>query len=133
MILTATGTIESVARFITVLLTFLFVLALTYYTSKFIANYQKKSMLSGNMEVMETTRIAQNKYLQIVRAGDRYFMIAVCKDTVTMLSELEPEQLDFKTAGGENLPAMDFKNVLEKAKTFTKNARREKKQADKDE
>lgn len=134
MILTASGTLESVTRFVTALLTFLFVLVLTYYSSKFIAGYQKQTMRAANMEVVETTRIAQGKYLQIVRAGERYFMIAVCKDTVTMLSELEADQLILQTgSGGEKTRMLDFGSVLERTKAFTKNAHKEKKQAGKDE
>ncbi len=127
MILTASGTFESAVRFISSLLIFLFVLVITYFTSKFIANYQKQTMLSGNMEVVEVTRIAPNKYLQIVRAGKEYFLIAVCKDTITMLSKLDSEQLDFSRESGSGGQTPDFKAILEKAKNSRK------KQADKNE
>jgi flagellar protein FliO/FliZ len=71
-------------------------------------------MITGNMELKETLRISNNKYLQIVRAGDKYLVMAVCKDTVTMLTELTEDELDFTAAPVE--AGMDFKGIMEKAR-----------------
>ena len=118
--LLASGSIESIARLITTLLIFIFVLFITFWTSKFIAGYQKKNMITGNMEVVEMVRIAQNKYLQIVRAGEQYYMIALGKDTVTLIAQLDPEELQFKTETSEQSQYVDFKAILEKAKNSRK-------------
>ncbi len=127
MILMSSGTLESVVQLFTAIIIFVFVLFITFWTTKFIAKYQKQTMASGNMEVVETTRIAPNKYLQIVRAGNRYFMIALGKETVTMLSELDPEQLELKEDVQGDIQPIDFKAIFDKAKNIRK------KQADKDE
>lgn len=116
----ASGSIESVARLLTTLLIFIFVLFITFWTSKFIAGYQKQNMMTGNMEVVETVRIAQNKYLQIVRAGEQYYMIALGKDTVTLIAQLNPEELQLKKDVSGQGQYMDFKAILEKAKNSRK-------------
>ena len=77
--------INSIAQFLTVLLIFIGVLALTYFTTRWIASYQKGKMLSGNIHVLETFKITQNKYVQIIRVGEHYYAIAIGKDTVTLL------------------------------------------------
>ncbi len=118
--LLASGSIESVARLITTLLIFIFVLFITFWTSKFIAGYQKKNMMTGNMEVVEMVRIAQNKYLQIVRAGEQYYMIALGKDTVTLIAQLNPDELQFKPETSGQIQYADFKSILEKAKNSRK-------------
>ena len=118
--LLASGSIESVARLLTTLLIFIFVLFITFWTSKFIAGYQKQNMMTGNMEVVETVRIAQNKYLQIVRAGEQYYMIALGKDTVTLIAQLNPEELQLKKDDSEQGQYLDFKAILEKAKNSRK-------------
>lgn len=133
MILTIDGPLESAVRFITVLLIFLFVLALTYFTTRMIGGYQKQKLSMGNIEVMETMRLAQNKYLQIIRAGEKYLLIAICKDSVTLLSELSPEQMIFTQQNGKPDQMPDFNGILEKAKQWKKDRSDEKKQADKDE
>lgn len=127
MILMSSGAVESVVQLFTAIIIFVFVLFITFWTTRFIAKYQKQTMTSGNMEVVETTRIAPNKYLQIVRAGDRYFVIGIGKDTITMLSEIEAEQLNLKTDSEGDIQPIDFRAILEKAKNSRK------KQADKDE
>ena len=93
------------------LLLFVVVLGITAAVTKWMANYQKQQSANENIEVIETTRIANNKYIQIIRAGGRYMVIAVCKDTVTMLGEIpEGELKETKPVQGFN-----FKEILEKA------------------
>lgn len=101
----------SYAQFITVLFIFVAVLGVTAWTTRWMANYQKQQYVNENIEVIETTRIANNKYIQIIRAGEKYMVIAVCKDTVTMLGEIpEGELKETKLVQGFN-----FKEILEKA------------------
>ena len=64
MILLTTGT-GGYAQFITVLLMFVIVLGVTALTTKWIANYQKQQSVNENVQVIETTRIANNKFIQI--------------------------------------------------------------------
>ena len=81
------------AQFIAVLVIFVIVLGVTALTTKWIAGYQKQQNANSNIEVIETSRLTNNKYLQIIRVGETYMVIAVCKDTVTMLGEIPGEQL----------------------------------------
>ena len=115
MILTMTGGIESVVRFLVVLFIFLFVCVLTYFGTRFIATLQKGQMNCTNIDVVETFRIAPNKYVQIIRIADEYVAICVCKDTVTFLTKVDKGQLELtsdKTVVGTAV----FKDILEKAK-----------------
>ena len=106
---------NSVLELITVLFIFIFVLAVTYYLTKWIAGYQKGQMINKNIEGLEAFRLSNNKYIQIIRIGDKYLAIAVCKDTVTVITELSKEQLHFfeenTTGSGQS-----FKELLQKAK-----------------
>ncbi len=113
MFLTVSNGLNSVAQFFTVFIIFLFVLAITYFSTRVIAGVEKKRMISGNMELLDALRIANNKYLQIVKIGERYLCIAVCKDTVTMLLELKKE--DIKEIRPESMP-VDFQVLFDKVK-----------------
>ena len=109
------------AQFITVLLLFVAVLGITAAVTKWLANYQKQASANENIEVIETTRIANNKYIQIIRAGGKYMAIAVCKDTVTMLGEIPEDTLkETKPVQGFN-----FKELLDKAMNKKDAAREE--------
>lgn len=114
MMLTAGGGLHSFVQFLTVLILFVFVLVITYFVTRWMAGFQKAQMTAANMEIIDTMRISQNKYLQIIRAGDKYFVIAVCKDNVTMLTELSEESIIRKQNVGKQNAS--FQEVLQKMK-----------------
>lgn len=114
MLLSINSGVESLFQFLTALFIFIFVLAITFLTTKYIAAIQKGKVKAGNMELIETLRISNNKYLQIVRVGEKYLCMAVCKDTVTMLGEINKEEMVFHE---NNVDAgMEFQKILEKVK-----------------
>ena len=114
MLLSMTSGLDSIVQFITILFIFAFILAITWVSTRYIAGIQKEQYKTGNMELVETLRISNNKYLQIVRVGSKYFCMAVCKETVTMLGEIQKEDMVFNE---NNLNAgMDFQKILEKVK-----------------
>ena len=118
----------SYAQFITVLLIFAAVLGVTAWTTKWMANYQKQQSANENIEVIETTRIANNKYIQIIRAGGKYMAIAVCKDTVTMLGEIPEGQLRKSEKASVR---KSFRELLDKAVKRDESAREEPKHDEK--
>ena len=109
--------INSFAQFLTVLIIFVGVLALTYFTTRWIATYQKGKMRSGNIQVLETLKIAQNKYIQIVRVGNHLYAIAIGKDSMTLLGELSEDEIHIQEDVGM-MPNMNFKQLLENAKNM---------------
>lgn len=119
-------TAGSVAQLIAVLVIFVVVLGVTAWVTRWIADYQKQYG-SGNIEIIETTRISNSKYLQLVRAGETYMVIAVCKDTVTMLGEVPAEQLNLKAYPQERT---SFKELFEKTIKTNSSGRSETKDGD---
>ncbi len=108
-------TVNSFAQFVTVLIIFVIVLALTFFVTRFIANYQKVVGNSGsNIEVIETYRISPSKYVQIIRVGKKYVSIVVCKDSVTTLTELSEDELE-KPVEDEKSSA-SFKEIMDNLK-----------------
>ncbi|MCF0130682.1 MAG: flagellar biosynthetic protein FliO [Pseudobutyrivibrio sp.] len=118
LLLASTG--ESIYQLIVVLFIFVGVLAITYYTTRWIAGYQKSRSFNNNLEVVETLKITPNKYIQIIRAGeDNYYVIAIGKDEVVHLGTLSKEQLQevAECPTASSMPQVDFKSILDK---FTK-------------
>ena len=111
----SSGTIDSIAQLISMILIFIFVLALTYFTTRFVGSYQKNKMAGSNVNVLETFRISNNKYIQIIKIGKKYFAIAVCKDTRTYLCELDGEDLIYNSTTTET-HSDSFKGILDKLK-----------------
>lgn len=120
-VLLAVDIFDSIIRLISAVAVFIFVLAATYLTTKFIGNYQKNTMHGNNFDVIETYRITNSKYLQLIRVGTEYVVIAVCKDTVTMICKVTKEQIDIpkmdtKDKSGNSLTA--FSEMFEQMKNL---------------
>ena len=111
-------------QLIGVVLVFLLVLALTYFTSKWIGNYQRVNMKNKNLQIIESINVGSNKFICLVKAGEVYLVVAVGKDEITMLAQLTEEQLselpvyDSNEVGafGKSVAADNFQEVLEKVK-----------------
>ncbi|MBO4338058.1 MAG: flagellar biosynthetic protein FliO [Lachnospiraceae bacterium] len=112
MIIAQTGGIYSVTRLITVILLFIFVLGITYVTSRYVASFQKKFMGSHNIEVIEGVRLGQGSVLEIVKVGNRYLLLSVSKDGARFIAELDEKDITLKEASSEQ---QDFSNILKKA------------------
>ena len=92
---------NSFFQFIGVLLVFLFVLVITYVTTKWIAGYQQGMVKNRNVQIVETFRVTNNKYIQIIQIGKKYLAVSVCKDTMNTLVELTEEDLTWKPSAEE--------------------------------
>lgn len=93
VILANSSSAGGIAQLITVILIFLFVLLITVFTTKLVGDYQKIQSVNSNMEVIETIRVANGKYLQVVRVGSKYIVIGIGKDEVSMLTEIKEDEL----------------------------------------
>lgn len=119
MLLTVSNGMNSFLQLCTVLIIFVFVLVITWAATKWIANVQNSNKTEGgNIEVVETYRLTANKYIQIIRTGEKYLAVAICKDTVTMLAEVPAEQIHMPDRSANSMP--DFKRIFEKAKIMDK-------------
>lgn len=108
------SSLESIGQLICVILLFLFVLFLAYMAARIAGSFQSNVLnKNSNVEVIEIFRLSNNKVIEIVKIGNRYLALAVCKDSVTLLSELNEDELKIQKA---SLEPINFKNVLDKIK-----------------
>lgn len=104
---------NNILQLLGMVVVFILVLAATYYATKWIAKSGAIQSCSSNIKVIETYKIAPNKYIQIIQLGDRYYSIGVTKDHITFLTSLEEEQLDLQKAD-TSLPNVSFMEVMGK-------------------
>lgn len=93
MILLASS-LESFIQLLGALVIFAFVLVITYFTTRWIGNYQKTNVQNRNLQFIESIGVGNNKFISLVKAGKVYLVVAVGKDEVTMLAQLTEEQLE---------------------------------------
>lgn len=90
---------------------FIFVLALTYFVTRWIGNYQKMQLKSRNIQVIETMRITNNKYIQIVKVAEEYLIVSVTKDRVELLTKLDEKSVQKLHLPEEKQPE-SFQEIL---------------------
>ncbi len=129
MLLVTTSAIDSAAQLLTVIVLFIVVLIATWLTTRYIAGVQKGKLSGSNFETVDTFRLSQNKYVQIIRIGHRYLAVAVCKDTVTVLCELQEDEITFRDEAFTQ-KAVSFEDFLNKAKEIA--GKKQKRTIDKD-
>lgn len=111
MTLLSSHTLSDIAQLFTVLIIFIFVLALSMVCAKWMGNYQKAQASGDSAEVIETIRIAQGKWIQIIRIGSKYKVIAVSRDSVTYLGDVDESDIKVRDSEEKKL----FSEILSKA------------------
>ncbi len=87
------SSLDSFLKLISVLLVFVFVLAITYVVTRWTAGYQKVRMKSKNLQIIETIQAGNNKMICLIKAGTEYLVVSVGKDEIHPLMTLKEDQL----------------------------------------
>lgn len=110
--------LKNVLELVVILIIFVAVLAATYFVTIWLGKSGMVQAQSKNIKIIEAFKIDQNKYIQIIQIGNKYYSIAISKDNITFISELDEEQLDLS-----NIPTrspIQFQTVLDKIKKTKK-------------
>ncbi len=119
MILLSNSSFGNFLELVGVLIAFVLVLIATYFTTRWIGNYQKVHQTNKNLKVIETLRLTNTKYIQIVQAGTEYLVIAIGKDEIHLLAQLTKEQLTElpqDMSGNSAVTQDNFQDILNKVK-----------------
>ena len=118
------STSQSFFQLIVVLVCFVVVLVLAYYTTRWLANYQKGRSFNKNLKIIETLKLSPDKYVQIIACGkEKYLIVGLSKNEVTLLGELsEDELIDLDTIMYDNNnnnsnASTGFSQIIEKMKS----------------
>jgi flagellar protein FliO/FliZ len=87
------STLENFFNLLGLLVIFILILVATYFTARWVGAYQVGQNKNKNMKVIETYRINQTKFIQIVKIANKYIVIAVSKDHIEFLTELTEEDI----------------------------------------
>ena len=112
MLATAQSSVKSLFELLGLIVVFVIVLAVCYFTTKFVAGRQLVQKKMGNFEVVETFAIAQNKYLQLIRMGNKYVVIAVAKDSISVVTELDANEVCEIQKSSTSVSGKSFREVL---------------------
>ncbi len=115
----STGGMSSILSVISLILIFIFIVALAYFTTRFIAKYQNNSMNSrSNIRVIESFRMGSNKFVAIIEVSNNFYVVGVGKEEITLIDKLDSESVsNIKNAQMKDLgKKIDFKEILSQIK-----------------
>lgn len=104
-IFTAIGTLIIVAL----------ILYLAYVSTKFIGKGVSLKARSGCMRIRDQIAMGRDRSAAIVQIGTRFFLIGITASQISLLSEVDEEDLiPFEEPDTEEKPYPDFKELLDK-------------------
>lgn len=115
------NSLNSFLQLVGVLLIFIFVLVITYLTTRWMGGFQKAHSYNKNLQIVETIRVGNNKMISIIAVGTKYIVVSIGKDEVHFLTELTEEELKALPEQQDHTGNESFQNILNKVKNgFTK-------------
>lgn len=123
IILTGLSVADNFLQLFGVTVLFLVVLVITYFTTRIVGGIKMGALKESNFKVIDTYKISQNKFLQLIQVGKRYFVIAVGKDSIQLITELQKDEITIKS--GNTGQANSFQDILNALKR--QNGKEEKK------
>lgn len=103
---------DSIASLISTLFAVFCVLYCTYLFSKFLATGTNKINKAKNMEICERITLGQDRYMAIAKIVDKFYLISVTSNEVSILKELEDFKYESVDGFSDKLMKNDFKNIL---------------------
>jgi len=71
-----------------------FVALLAYFVVRMLALARGRMGRGGNLAVIESIAVGNQSMVQLIKAGDKYLVIGVTREKVTILTELEDSQVN---------------------------------------
>ena len=81
-------------QFFSILFMLLIVSVMAYLATKLLARSGRIKSGKRNLEVMESAGVGVQAMVQIIRAGGCYYLVGVTKERVSILAELDKDQLN---------------------------------------
>ena len=106
------GRWDSFIQMVGLLILLIIILLAAYYTTKFVGKFKTGQLKNSNFKVIDAYRVSPNKVIQIVQIGNKFIVLAIGKDTINYITELDEAEVYFREA---NTPEkLSFKQTLEK-------------------
>ncbi|NLJ91078.1 MAG: flagellar biosynthetic protein FliO [Clostridiales bacterium] len=108
----ALSTLENVLQLLGLLILFIIILIATYFTTRFIGQFQTNKFKNSNFKVIESFKLSQGKFLMLINISSKYYVIALGKNEISVITELDED--DVIQVEEKEIGQIDFSKYLEK-------------------
>ena len=111
---------STTGQFFYIVLVFAAVALLAFYATKAVASAKRGSVRTNkrNLHVVESIGAGMQSTIQLVKVGERYFLIGVTKERVALLAEIEGSQIELP-----KMPSAPFEGILKRFQSRDGNGR----------
>ncbi|MBE5952967.1 MAG: hypothetical protein E7257_02265 [Lachnospiraceae bacterium] len=103
---------NSLYNVISLILIFIFILVLAYFTAKLTAKLQSNSFnKKANIKIIESFRLGGNKFISIIKIGEDYYALGFGKDEITMIDKLDKDNIILPETNSSEV-SINFKDIL---------------------
>jgi flagellar protein FliO/FliZ len=85
---------STMGQVFSLLIIFMGVLFLAYYSTKMIASARHYGRKNSNIHFIENFSMGQNSHLRLVKVANKTILIAVSKENITFITEVDEDQLN---------------------------------------
>ncbi|MCL2572977.1 MAG: flagellar biosynthetic protein FliO [Defluviitaleaceae bacterium] len=108
---TAPALLAQIWNMVVLIVAFAAVVALAYFSLRLMGRAKNSRGFGGNIKVIEAAGLGFQNTVQLIKAGNKYFLIGVSRTGITMIGEVDEESLNFSKP---TTPQVPFENVLSK-------------------
>ncbi len=116
--------LENWLQLMGLLVVFIVVIIACWAVTRFVGGQQIKQKNMGNFQVIETYTLAKDRYLQLVKIGQKYYCISISKDSINTICEV-PEEDVIKDIPKQNFQDI-FKSINIQKKDYNKDLDKDK-------
>ena len=102
---------ESILKLIGLIILCILIIAASFFVTRFIGRRETGMSGNSNFKAIDAYRLGPNRFIQLVQIGSRYFVIAVSKDNINLICELDKEDIRFRTESRK----ISFKEIMARA------------------
>ncbi|MDO5560081.1 MAG: flagellar biosynthetic protein FliO [Oscillospiraceae bacterium] len=107
--------IGSVFSVLAAVLVFIIILYLAYISTKLIGKrYGRPSANGKNLRIIESMPAGPDKYLMIIRAGQKYLLVGSGKEHLEYICDLDSDELNLESSSDKSSGG-DFYEILKEA------------------
>ena len=108
---TAPDLLAQIWNFVVLVVVFVAVVALAYFSLRLMGRAKNSRGFGGNIKVIEAAGLGFQNTVQLVKAGDKYFLIGVSRTGITLIGEVDEASLNLHKPAAPQVP---FENILSK-------------------
>ncbi|GEM_PF-720263 len=110
---------KMIGQFFFLIVLFVVVLFAAYYVTKLIGTIQYQKYQGNNIKIIETVGISPQKSLQLVKVGNKFYLLAITKDNIVFISEIDEKEINISD-NIHQVPNLKFDSLF---KDMIKNVR----------